>query len=138
MMLKKNCLLMGALLSVLLVTAGCGASAPKEEAGGASSSSADSAPVTPKPATTVAQGNADQGKQLFDTNCLGCHAIDAKVVNGPGMKGFYSKSALTNGKPVNDANVAELMKMGSTTMPSNPALSEQDLAHLNSYLKILK
>lgn len=136
-MFKKNRLLIGVLLSVLLVTTGCGASAPKEGAG-ASGSSGQSSPVTPEPATTVAQGSADQGKQLFDTTCTSCHAIDDKVVVGPGLKGFFSKSTLLNGKPVNDANVAEWIKMGSTTMPGNPALSEQDLAHLNSYLKTLK
>ena len=145
-MFKKNRLLLGALISVVLVTAGCGASAPKPEASNASSSSGgsgQSSQVTPQPAapptsTTVAQGNSDQGKQLFESNCATCHAIDDKKIVGPGLKGIYSKSALPNGQPVNDANLAQWMKTGDAQMPGNPAMSAQDEANISSYLKTLK
>lgn len=142
----KNHLILGALLSVVLVTAGCGTSAPKTEVGSTSSSSGgsgQSSPVTsqsasPQTATTVAQGNPDQGKQLFESNCATCHAIDDKKIVGPGLKGIYSKSALPNGQPVNDANMAQWMKTGDAQMPGNPAMSAQDEANISSYLKTLK
>lgn len=145
-MFKNNRLLMGTLISVVLVTAGCGTSAPKPEAGTASSSSGgsgQSSQVAPQPAsqptsTTVAQGKPDQGKQLFESNCATCHAIDDKKIVGPGLKGIYSKSTLPNGKPVNDANLAQWMKTGDTQMPGNPAINVQDEANIISYLKTLK
>ncbi len=148
-MLKKR-LLLGALLSIVLVTAGCGTSAPKAEAGAASASSAPASggsgpnsPVTPQPtsppaSTTVVQGNPDQGKQLFDSNCASCHAVDDQKIVGPGLKGIYGKSALPNNQPVNDANLAQWMKTGDAQMPGNPAMSAQDEANISSYLKTLK
>lgn len=148
----KNRLFLGVVLSVVLVTAGCGAPAAKTETGGAPPSSSSggteqSSPVTSQPASpsapaqtavATAQGSPDQGKQLFDSNCASCHALDDQKIVGPGLKGIYSKSALPNGQPVNDANLTEWMKTGDAQMPGNPALSAQDEANIISYLKTLK
>ncbi|MDP4127786.1 MAG: cytochrome c [Bacillota bacterium] len=92
----------------------------------------------PAPQTQVGQGSAEQGKPLFDTNCSSCHAIDTTKKVGPGLKGVYSKSKLSIGQDVNDANMANLIKVGGGSMPGNPALGDKDIANIEAYLKTLK
>jgi mono/diheme cytochrome c family protein len=92
----------------------------------------------PAPQTQVGQGSTDQGKQLFDTNCSSCHNIDNTPKTGPGLKGIYNKSKLSIGQDVNDANIANLIKVGGGSMPGNPALSDKDISNIEAYLKTLK
>lgn len=77
-------------------------------------------------------------EKLFDTNCSSCHNTDATTKVDPGLKGIYSKGKLPNGNPINDANLALWMKIGDDKMLGNPALSSQDSADIEAYLKTLK
>lgn len=88
--------------------------------------------------TQVATGDVTKGKQLFETSCSSCHNVDATTKTGPGLKGIYSKSKLPDGSPVNDANLTQWMKMGNAKMHGNPALTSQDSADIEAYLKTLK
>ena len=88
--------------------------------------------------TQVATGDATKGKKLFETSCSSCHNPDATTKTGPGLKGIYSKSKLPNGTPVNDANLTQWMKIGNAKMHGNPALTSQDSADIEAYLKNLQ
>ena len=100
----------------------------------------ESAPQQPVQQTQLAAGDATKGSTLFDTNCSGCHSSTdtTSKTTGPGLKGIYSKEKLSDGKPVNDENLTQLMKVGNAKMPGNPALSAQDFADIEVYLKTLK
>lgn len=107
------------------------ATQPSGQTGGMTSSQMSGMPQT-------ATGDATKGKTLFDTNCSSCHNPDTTTKVGPGLKGIYSKSKLPDGNPVNDANLTQWMKIGNAKMPGNPALSSQDSADIEAYLKTLK
>lgn len=134
----KGKLLIGVLLGTFLVAAaGCNKAQTPPTTPAPSTQTAPQTAVQPS-GTKIAQGDATKGKQLFDTNCSGCHNTDTTKKVGPGLKGIYSKSKLPNGQPVNDANLAVWMKTGNAQMPSNPALTDADTANIVAYLKTLK
>src|SRR4051812_21272210 len=85
-----------------------------------------------------AKGDAAKGKEVFD-QCTVCHNADsAEVKMGPGLKGLFKKAKLTDGKPVNDANVAAKIDAGGNGMPSyKDLLSAPEKANLIAYLKTL-
>ena len=88
--------------------------------------------------TQGSTGDSTKGKKLFETNCSSCHNCDVTTKTGPGLKGIYSKSKLPDGTPVNDANLTQWMKMGNAKMHGNTALTSQDSADIEAYLKTLK
>lgn len=103
---------------------------------------------------------AAAGLQTFNTFCQSCHSKTADKLVGPGLLGLFSANGtvaygtvLPNGKEVNDANVAEWIKIGGggpgvgpepkdgqnyTLMPGFPNLSDQQIAELIAYLKLLQ
>jgi mono/diheme cytochrome c family protein len=86
---------------------------------------------------TAADGDPKKGQAVFD-NCAICHnsdSEDAKV--GPGLKNLYKRAKLVNGKPVNDANVRELITNGTSAMPGfdDGTISASDKDHLIAFLK---
>ena len=83
-------------------------------------------------------GDAAKGKGVFD-QCSGCHAIDNDdVIVGPSLKGLFKHKALKNGKPVNEANVREMINSGGNGMPPfADQLSDQDKSDVVAYLKTL-
>lgn len=84
------------------------------------------------------KGNAAKGKMLFE-QCSGCHATDSdEVIVGPSLKGLFKRAKLKNGKPVNDANVREMISNGGNGMPPfGDSLSAQDKSDIIAYLKTL-
>ncbi|MBI3209198.1 MAG: cytochrome c [Candidatus Solibacter usitatus] len=84
------------------------------------------------------KADAAKGKELFE-QCGVCHNADSTEKKmGPGLKGLYKKGKLTNGKPVNDANVKAVLNAGGNGMPAYESiLSEEEKAHVLAYLKTL-
>jgi cytochrome c len=83
-------------------------------------------------------GDAAKGKDVFD-QCSVCHNTDTDDVKvGPSLKGLFKHAKLKNGKPVNDANVREMINMGGNGMPSySDLLSDEEKANVIAYLKTL-
>lgn len=86
----------------------------------------------------AADGDASKGQTVFD-NCAVCHnadSTDTKV--GPGLKNLFKREKLLNGKPVNEANVREIIEKGGSSMPPmGGVLSDEDKDNLIAYLKTL-
>ena len=91
------------------------------------------------PARAAAAGDAKKGKSVFDENCGTCHNSDsteAKV--GPGLKGLFKRAKLLNGKPVNDANVLDIINNGGDAMPPlEDVLKTPDKDNVIAFLKTL-
>ena len=83
-------------------------------------------------------GDAAKGKEVFD-QCSVCHNADSTETKvGPGLKGLFKMAKLVNGKPVNEANVRELINEGGNGMPAYAdQLSDPDKNNLIAYLKTL-
>ncbi len=83
-------------------------------------------------------GDAAKGKEVFE-QCAMCHNVDTDEKKmGPSLKGLFKKKALTNGKPVNDANVIAQINAGGNGMPAyNDILSAEDKANILAYLHTL-
>ena len=90
------------------------------------------------PATALAAGSAEKGKEVFD-QCSVCHNADSTDVKiGPGLKGLFKHDKLVNGKPVNEANVRAKIDEGGNGMPSyKDILSNQEKDDVIAYLKTL-
>jgi len=90
-------------------------------------------------AQPAAKGDAAKGKTIFDAQCSVCHdaaTTDKKM--GPGFKGLYKRPKLaTTGKPTNDANVLDKIKVGGNGMPPFDGLKADEKANLLAYLKTL-
>jgi cytochrome c5 len=132
--MRKIIYVIGTLLVLLVVAAGCNTQKSSSPAANQPAPQTNQTPTQ----TTVAKGDSDLGKKVFDLKCSGCHATDNSTTVGPGLKGIYSKDKLVDGKAVNDANILELIKSGSGRMPGNPSLGESDCTNLITYLKTLK
>ena|SRR5579871_3383658 len=83
-------------------------------------------------------GNAEKGKEVFE-QCSVCHNADSDEKKmGPGLKGLFKKAKLSNGKPVNEANVRAIINNGGNGMPAfTDLLSDQERDDLIAYLKTL-
>ena len=86
----------------------------------------------------LSAADAGKGQAAFD-NCAVCHnadSTDTKV--GPGLKNLFKREKLLNAKPVNEANVLEIIEMGGSTMPAmGGVLTGEDKENLIAYLKTL-
>jgi len=82
---------------------------------------------------------AQIGKEIFNDRCYLCHDVDSSRRRplGPPLDGLFKRPALLVGKPVNDENVKEVIKMGPT--PGMPGfrytLTDQQIADVVEYLK---
>ena len=93
------------------------------------------------------QGNAGanlsekalRGKELFQDYCFLCHDRASERVKplGPSLNGLFKRQTLIVGKPVNEANVAEVIRTGPTPgMPSfRYALTDQQIGDVIEFLK---
>lgn len=100
------------------------------------------------PAAVVTTGDATRGETLFvSSGCVGCHATTDQQIVGPGLAGVFAGKGtygdkLPNGKPINEANVIEWLRIGGVgkigEMPGNITLADQELADITAYLKTLQ
>lgn len=88
---------------------------------------------------TPHQGNAERGAALFNSKCISCHYADKEESKqGPGLKSILKRRKLpSSGRPANVENIKKQLKRPFLVMPSFANLSEQDIADLIAYLKIL-
>ena len=86
---------------------------------------------------------AKKGKQVFNDFCYRCHEVDsgrAKPLGpmGPVLSGLFKRDKLIVGKPITEANVKEVIKIGPT--PGMPGfrytLSDPQIDDLMEYLKV--
>ena len=83
-------------------------------------------------------GDAAKGKAVFK-QCAVCHnpASDVRKV-GPGLKGLFKRAKLSNGKPINEANVRAVVESGGNGMPSyRQMLTAAEKDALIAYLRTL-
>ena len=89
-------------------------------------------------AANLSEG-ALRGKEIFQDYCFLCHDRASERVKplGPSLNGLFKRQTLMVGKPVNEANVAEVIKTGPTPgMPAfRYALSDQEISDLVEFLK---
>ena len=85
------------------------------------------------------QANPERGEDLFNSKCLSCHYADKEESkHGPGLKNILKKERLPSSKrPANADNIKKQLKTPFLAMPSFVSLSEQEIADLIAYLKIL-
>ncbi|MBS1967228.1 MAG: cytochrome c [Chloroflexi bacterium SZAS-1] len=98
--------------------------------------------------TAAPTGDPARGEQIFTTSdCKACHMVTDQKLVGPGLKGVMDGKGqygdkLPNGKPLNDKNTAEWIKVGGVgklgQMPSHPDMTPEQLADLVAYLHTLK
>ncbi len=83
-------------------------------------------------------GDPAKGKELFE-QCAVCHNVDTDEKKmGPSLKGLFKRKTMTNGKPMNDANVLEQINNGGNGMPAYAdMLSADDKANILAYLHTL-
>jgi cytochrome c len=81
-------------------------------------------------------GDVAKGKEVFE-QCSVCHNVDNDEKKmGPALKGLYKKAKMTNGKPVNDANVKAIINAGGNGMPAyEDMLTDEERTDLIAYLK---
>jgi mono/diheme cytochrome c family protein len=103
-------------------------------------SGAPAAAQTPAKAPSLSE-KAQRGKDIFTDRCFVCHDVDSERVprlGPPPLEGLFKKSTLINGKPVNDANVTEIIKFGPT--PNMPAfrytLTDAEISDVVEFLKV--
>ena len=94
---------------------------------------------TPARAPSLSE-KAQRGKDIFADRCFVCHDVDSERVpriGPPPLEGLYKKSTLINGKPVNDANVTEMVKFGPTAnMPAfRYTLTDAEISDVVEFLK---
>ncbi len=98
-----------------------------------------------RPPGVKAAGDIARGSNVFQrAGCSSCHSTGSDTLVCPGLKGVMAwDTTLPNGKPRTDDNVKAWIRSGGVgrtggTMPSNPGLTDRDLADLVAYLKTLK
>ncbi|MGE5262206.1 MAG: c-type cytochrome [Acidobacteriota bacterium] len=129
----KQITLLALVLFAALSLVACGGNAP------AASTGAQTAPK--------AAGDADKGKSKYEGTCSACHGPDAKGLTGLGK----DLTSSTFAKGLSDADLIAFVKKGrpasdpaNTTkvdMPpkgGNPALTDQDLADVVTYVRSLQ
>ncbi len=85
------------------------------------------------------KGDAAKGKEVFE-QCGVCHNADSDEKKmGPGLKGLFKKSTLSDGKTkVTDATVQEKINKGGNGMPAyEEMLDKKEKDNLLAYLKTL-
>lgn len=97
----------------------------------------------PKPATAT----AEEGQQIFEKSCMGCHATNGTMKSvGPNMKGFADRSTVAGYLELNQENVMKWLKDPQAVKQQNKmpnpmkdlGLNEKQLLALSEYLLGLK
>jgi cytochrome c2 len=88
----------------------------------------------------AADADPEKGNEVFDEQCAQCHhAYKDEKKAGPSLKWLFSRDKLeSNGKPVSEGSVLEMVERGGRGMPAfKGTLSDEDKADLIAYLKTL-
>ena len=85
-------------------------------------------------------GDPAKGEAVFkDQNCTVCHWPDKETKRiGPGLKGLFTHKKMWDEKPLNEANVREMILKGGGKMTGfEEQLKGKDLDNLIAFLKTL-
>ena len=79
------------------------------------------------------------GQEAYKKNCAVCHFADKSDKRiGPGLKSFYQREKMFDGRPVHDENVRDLVLNGAGKMiPFKEKLDNKQVDDLIAYLKTL-
>jgi cytochrome c2 len=82
---------------------------------------------------------AGEGKKMYDTKCLPCHAVDTDERKiGPSLMGVLKMDALPHtGNAATLENIKKQLVRPALTMPAFKDFTDQELADLFAYLKTL-
>ena len=118
------------LLTALLFFAGCSAANPSPPVGEARGATRPrAAPPTP----------VDDGRDIFLTNCTGCHGRNADSDTPAGRLWQVPQLRSTAVQRATDAQLLQIMRKGKGKMPAwGNVLSGIDLDHLLAYLRSLQ
>ena len=111
-----------------------------ETSGDAGSSDTRTAATVSKSGMGLARGEVNLDTLLRRDGCTACHAIDRKVV-GPAFRDVAAKYRQQNGaeqRLVNSTKKGSEGVWGSTPMPPNPAMDDQDLHFIVKQILSLK
>ena len=92
-----------------------------------------------KEAKKAPAGNVAEGQAQFKEKCAVCHWADKTDKRiGPGLKGLFKRPKLFDERPVNEANVRELiLKGGGKMVGFEDSLDAKQVDALIAYLKTL-
>lgn len=97
----------------------------------------------------VASAQEQQGKEIFEQSCIGCHATDANdkrppaARTAPNLANFADRDMVAGIAENNDENVKEWLKNPENMKPGNKMtgkygdLTDEEIDALNAYLKTL-
>lgn len=115
-----------ALTAALLLTAAC-------------SNAPSSQPPTVAPRSASLPTPTEDGRDIFLTNCTGCHGRDADSDTPAGRLWHVPQLRSAAVQQTTDAQLLTIMRKGKGKMPGwGNTLSAIDLAHLLAYLRSLK
>jgi mono/diheme cytochrome c family protein len=87
------------------------------------------------PAITGTVTAGADGQKIFQDNCATCHNLDKTKKVGPGLGGLFDLQVLSNGRPVNDENVAAAIHTLHAPANTFASLQGADMDSLLAYLK---
>jgi cytochrome c len=84
-------------------------------------------------------GDAAVGQKIFKEKCSVCHYSDKEEKRiGPGLKGVFKREKMFDDRPMNEANVREMIKKGGGKMVGfEETLSEKEIDGVVAFLKTL-
>lgn len=100
-----------------------------------------------EPAHEPASQLAENGRDLFEASCIGCHAVGGvggnPVTGGPDLTNFGDRTVVAGFLEFSDENIEKWLRFPQDTKPGNkmPAfnhLSDDDMQALIEYMKGLK
>ena len=84
-------------------------------------------------------GRPGDGKKIYDTKCLSCHAVDTDERKiGPSLRGLLERESLPHtGNAATVENIKKQLDQPALTMPAYKDFTDQELADLMAYLQTI-
>jgi mono/diheme cytochrome c family protein len=97
------------------------------------------APMEAESVAVPPSGDPENGATLFAAKCAACHYADQEeALFGPGLADLMNKQILpSSGRPATLENVRSQIIKPYRSMPAFPDFSDEQMADLMAYLKIL-